>query len=215
LQPELGFSEGNEQVRELLAEQIDVVLDKIDSSLKGLGADCSMLSRLSLYLRDDQDPAQVQHLVRTAAEKRAGKPLSDDFSMFVLRGHGMVMDDFKIEIDGLALRQDVKRQGWTSLCCGQGNSVSEAAVQQAAMALAAQLSSMLGSAPKALQVVLKHTDSSISSAAVGPLLNVFATQLNRVLDTCAPAQLSLALLHVNALLEADAAIELDTNVFIS
>jgi len=215
LRPELGFAEGNEQVQELLTEQIDVVLDKIDSSLKGLSADCSMLNRLSLYLRDDQDPVQVQHLVRRAIKKRAGKPLPDDFFMFVLRGHGMVMDSFKIEIDGLALRQDVERPRWISLCCGQGSRVSEAVMKQAAMALAAQLSSMFGSAPKALQVVLKHTDSSISAATVEPLLHVFATQLNRVLGACSPTQLSLALLHVNALSEPDAAVELDTSVFIS
>jgi len=215
LHPELGFAEGNEKVREPLAEQIDVVLDKIDSSLNGLDADCSLLNRLSLYLREDQEPVQVRQLVRTAAEKRAGKPLPADFSMFVLRGHGMVLDSFKIEMDGLALRPDAARPAWVSLCCGQGHHVSEAAAAQAATALAARLSPMLKHAPRALQVVLKHTGSTVASGAVDRLRDVFSAQLNQALGAYAPAQLSLALLRVNTLLESDAVIELDASVFIS
>jgi len=215
LQPELGFAQGNEQVRESLAGQIDVVLDKIDLSLKGLDANCSMLNRLSLYLRADQEPAQVQQWVRAAAEKRAGKPLPDDFHLFMLRGHGMVLDSFKIEIDGLALRPDAKRPGWVSLCCGQGHHVSEAAAIAAATALAARLSPQLKHAPRALQVVLKHTDSTVSSRVVDALSGAFSAQLNQRLGAYAPEQLSVALLHVNALLESDAAIELDASVFIS
>jgi len=215
LQPELGFAEGNEQVRESLAEQIDVILDKIDSSLKGLGADCSMLNRLNLYLREDQDPAQVQQLVREAAEKRADKPLPDDFHLFILRGYGMVLDSFKIEIDGLALRLDADRPGWISLCCGQGNKLSEATVQQAATELAARLAPSLERAPRALQVVLKHTDAGVSSEMAKPLLKVFSAQLKQAFGISAPAQVSLALLQVNALLEPDTTIELDTTVFIS
>jgi len=214
LQPGRGLDSNNRQVRESLSEQVDVVLDKIDSSLKGLDADCSMLNRLSLYLREDQDPALAQQLVRAAAEKRAGTPLAEDFHLFVLRGHGMVMDSFKIEIDGLALRPDVPRPGWTSLCCGQGKHVSEGIMRQAATALASRLSLMLKHAPKGLQVVLKHIDPDVSSTAVEPLLDAFAAQLNQALGAHAPEQLSLAMLRVNALLEENAAVELDASVLI-
>jgi len=215
LQPELGFAEGNERVRESLTEQVDVILDKIDSSLRGLDADCSMLNRLTLYLRDDQDPAQVQQLVRAAAEKRADTPLPADIHLFVLRGHGMVMDSFKIEIDGLALRPDTTGPAWFRLCCGQGNTLDEAVVQQAATELATHLVPALKRAPRALQLVLKHTDSNISSGMVEPLLKAFSAQLKQALGASAPAQLSLALLQVNALLEPETAIELDASVFIS
>jgi len=213
LNPALGFAEGNERVRESLAEQVDVILDKIDSSLKRLDTDCSMLNRLTLYLRDDQDPAQAQQLVRAAAEKRAGTSSPADIHLFLLRGHGMVLDSFKIEIDGLALRPDAARPDWISVRCGQGNTLNEAAVQQAATELATHLAPTLKPAPRALQVVLKHTDSNISSGMVESLLKTFAGQLNQVLGISAPAQLSLALLQVNALLDPGATIELDAIVF--
>jgi len=215
LQPERGLDSDNRNVREPLHEQVDVVLDKIDSSLKALDADCSMLNRLSLYLREDQDPLQARQLVRAAAEKRMGASLAGDFHLFALRGHGMVMDSFKIEIDGLALRPGIPRPGWISVCCGQGQGVNEASMQQAASVLAAQLSARLKSPPRALQVVLKHADPVISSVAVEVLLGVFTARLNHALGGQSPAQLSLALLRVNALLAADAAIELDVCVFIA
>jgi len=215
LQPEHGLDAENRQVRESLTEQVEVVLDKIDSSLKRLGADCSMLNRLSLYLRDDQDPAKARQLVCAAVEKRARTPLSDDFHLFVLRGHGMVMDSFKIEIDGVAQRLDVVHPAWVSLCCGQRGSVNDGVMQQAAKTLAAQLSPMLKQSPRGLQVVLKHVDPGLSPDAVGRLLNTFASALDLALGGHAPAQLSLALLRVNALLETDTAIELDASVFIS
>jgi len=215
LHPGRGFDSDNRQVREPLAEQVEVILDKIDASLKGLGADCAMLNRLSLYLRDDQDPVQAQQLVCASVEKRASTPLPADTHLFVLRGHGMVMDSFKIEIDGLALRPDAPHPDWVSLCCGSGNRVDAATMQQAAVALAERLSPILEHSPRGLQVVLKHLDSSIGSAQVKPLLDAFSAQLDQALGMHAPAQLSLALLRVNALLEANAAIELDASVLIT
>jgi len=215
LDPARGFTEGNEHVRESLDEQIDVILDKIDSALKGLDADCSILNRLTLYLREDQDPEQVQKRVRVAAETRAGKPLPEDFHLFVLRGHGMVLDSFMIEIDGLALRQDAARPLWFSLHVGKGGKPDEAAVRQAATALAGKLSQRLQHAPRAVQIVLKHAEPEILSADAKLLLNAFSAQFNLALDTRAPAQLSLALLCVNALSGADMAIELDASVFVS
>jgi len=215
LQPGRGLDASNRQVRESLAEQVEVVLDKIDASLKDLGADCSMLNRLSLYLREDQDPGLAQQLVRAAAEKRAGTPLPEDFCMFVLRGYGMVMDSFKIEIDGLALRPGVTRPGWVSICCGQGGGVDEPVMQQAATALAGQLLPQLKRPPRALQVVLKHISPAVSPAAAEALRSVFAAQFKQALGGQAPTQLSLAFMRVNALREPGAAIELDASVFIS
>jgi len=215
LQPGSGFAANNRQVRESLAEQVEVILDKIESSLNGLDATVAMLERLSLYLREDQDPALAQQLVRAAAEKRAGVPLSKNFHLFVLRGHGMVMDSFKIEIDGLALRTGVSSPGWVSVCCGGGRNLSNAVMQQAAIALAAKLSPVLKLPPQAMQVVIKHVDAAVSSSVVESLLGAFSTQLELALGAHIPVQLSLAVLRVNALLEPDATVELDSSVFVS
>jgi len=213
LNPELGFDSENREVREPLAEQVDVVLDKIDASLKGLDADCSMLQRLSLYLREDQDPVLAQQLVRAAAEKRAGGALPQ-LQFFVLRGHGMVMDSFKIEIDGLALRTGMAGPGWASFTCGQGRAVNDTVVVQAAKLLAQKLAPTLKQAPRGVQVLLKHTGAGVNADAVPGLLAGFEAALRQGLSVLAPAQLSLAMLRVNALVDQSAALEVDATVFL-
>jgi len=213
LNPELGFAEGNEQVRATLTEQVDVVLNKIDSSLKGLAADCSMLQHLCLYLREDQDPAQAQQLVRAALEKRACAPLPSGFHLSLLRGHGMAMDSFKIEIDGLALRPDAADPYRINLCCGKG-SVSETVVQQAATALVAQLPLIQKQSPAALHCVLKHADAGFLPEMASALLDRFRQQLNQVCGLHPLTQLSVSLLHVTGLREPDAAIEIDASILI-
>ncbi|NBF09179.1 RidA family protein [Pseudomonas sp. Fl4BN1] len=209
-----GFTADNLRVRDSLEEQVEVVLDKIQHSLRALGTDCSALSRLTLYLRDDQDPEQARRVVVAAALRRASRGLAADFQLFVLRGHGMVLDRFKIEIDGLALAADASRPGWISLCCGHGGVLELATVEEAATALAERLAAYPPQAPRALQILLKSTHGNLCAQTIEHLLAAFEARLRQLLGRRAPAQLSPALLCVKALLEPEAALELDASLFI-
>ncbi|QIH08728.1 MULTISPECIES: hypothetical protein [unclassified Pseudomonas] len=212
LAPERGLSADNLQVRPGLAEQVEVILDKIQDSLRALDADCSDLARLTLYLRADQDPQHARQLVTQAVRQRADAGVAEALQLCVLRGHGMVLEDFKIEIDGLALRPQAPRPTWVSLACGEAGSLSLASVEQAARALARRLDT--GGQPAALQVLLKCSGIEAGPVASQPLLEAFSRQLQRELGPAAALQLSVALLWVKALEAPGAALELDASLFI-
>lgn len=213
LAPERGFSADNLRVRPGLAEQVEVILDKVQDSLRALDADCSDLACLTLYLRADQDPQQARQQVTQAVCQRANARVAENLQLFVLRGHGMVLEDFKIEIDGLALRPQVPRPTWISLASGEAGSLSLASVEQAATALALRLPA--GDRQGAtLQVLLKCPGIEPGSVASQPLLEAFTRQLQRELGPGTTLQLSVALLWVTALEATGAALELDASVFI-
>lgn len=202
--PDGGFTPDNLDVRESLQGQADVVVDKIAASLESLGSDVSAVRQLNLYLRADQDGESARALVTQALARRAPDAAIPAFDVHVMRGHGMVMDSFKIEIDGLAIAQETADLHFSSTAVPAHESIC----RHGARCLAEQLRPALTSRPQALKVVVKHTSSHDAF-----VWDDFEACLRTALGRVAPTSISAQTLHVAKLGSSAAAAELDASLF--